>query len=862
MSLNINVWLDQIQKIVKVQENSLILQTEFQNHINDIVKHQQCPLCSVELRFQLSEPFNNFNVTAKLADSVLEREEATRSLEHSLDDEGFATCRIAVWKKSDVVRLETEQATQITNNLTNLVETYWKSGMRDEKSSLRALQNLQDYNLIDRTVRRFIEVYGSLTCFFCDLDKFKDVNDQLGMQKGDEVIRHFAAILDLVTRDRAIPLHRSGDEFTIVYPDSGPEAAIDLGLEILEKVRQYDFGTGSVKVDVSAGVVVAARENAPTNYKQLEQLAEKAVKLESGEKLRGRVNLRPSRNPIDFPASDQRVKNLAMCIAKGNLDNLYPFESPWLNILSSRVHTIAKCEGFCWNDLASKVIAIIDGIGPEFRPGILRACRHDQDKLDSRPILSPLDAAYATAHGIFSAALFIDSSLVSDKRLVIQHDGSEEAGCQLRLLPDDIILLEVGDIRTLSDAVNLGEFYHFNDADNIDPKAVRHALLVKVGHSQLQLPPSLFTDVLVVDDRPTRGGELPDFWASILARLIARVASNPNIKTIYVVGNTNYAKETAKKLRQITSWSEDVEYISYKTGAQAHEILETSERLQENVIFVEDQDDLAAQFSDDLRSGGLLSSRQQEMPSLNRRRFLKRELELGNAALSQHDGCRVGTLAEAFPIVVEIARKAEDEDWILDQAGQELRELIDFKVHLTNPIYDRIPAFYHREQESLDQYLRRAFLDEGSLFGSRIVTGGQLDGVLNHVVQTISGSERQFATRRAILIVSNESSNMEEVSPLGLVSVRIIPRFIGQKIILHYSFTWRTVEVLVGFPYSLYGSIGYAEHLTNQIRNAVDAAHSRQVEMGDVSYIAHSLHIFMDDYGQNIARRIVDDASL
>lgn len=78
---------------------------------------------------------------------------------------------------------------------------------------------------------------------------------------------------------------------------------------------------------------------------------------------------------------------------------------------------------------------------------------------------------------------------------------------------------------------------------------------------------------------------------------------------------------------------------------------------------------------------------------------------------------------------------------------------------------------------------------------------------------------------------------------------------------MNYSFTWRTVEALVGFPYSIYGSVKYAQYLTDQIRAALPPAESRTVELGYVSYIAHSLHFFLDRYAQNIARRIVEDAS-
>jgi len=102
----------------------------------------------------------------------------------------------------------------------------------------------------------------------------------------------------------------------------------------------------------------------------------------------------------------------------------------------------------------------------------------------------------------------------------------------------------------------------------------------------------------------------------------------------------------------------------------------------------------------------------------------------------------------------------------------------------------------------------------------------------------------------------------DHISPLGLVSVRIIPRFSPNRVKLYYSFTWRTVEALVGFPYSIYGSVKYSMYLTDEIKRLVDPEIARGVDMADVSYIAHSLHMFMDDFGQNIARRIVDDASL
>jgi len=93
------------------------------------------------------------------------------------------------------------------------------------------------------------------------------------------------------------------------------------------------------------------------------------------------------------------------------------------------------------------------------------------------------------------------------------------------------------------------------------------------------------------------------------------------------------------------------------------------------------------------------------------------------------------------------------------------------------------------------------------------------------------------------------------------VSVRLIPRASSDAggTTIDYSFTWRTVEALVGLPYSLYGSIRFAEYLTDEVRELVHPKYQRSLRMGRLSYIAHSLHIFLDEYHQKIARRVVND---
>lgn len=99
---------------------------------------------------------------------------------------------------------------------------------------------------------------GDAALLLLDLDYFKEVNDALGHQAGDQVLVEFGAVLKESVRDADIVGRLGGDEFVIVLPDTDRAGAKAISTRIIEKVNQHFNNRGEVlsRVSVSIGVTL------------------------------------------------------------------------------------------------------------------------------------------------------------------------------------------------------------------------------------------------------------------------------------------------------------------------------------------------------------------------------------------------------------------------------------------------------------------------------------------------------------------------------------------------------------------------------------------------------------------------------
>ena len=95
---------------------------------------------------------------------------------------------------------------------------------------------------------------GHLAVLFCDLDRFKAVNDTLGHAAGDELLRQAAARLRATVRPGDIVGRLSGDEFAIILP--GLEDGADAQRLAERVVRCFDEPFRLEGREVAAGTSV------------------------------------------------------------------------------------------------------------------------------------------------------------------------------------------------------------------------------------------------------------------------------------------------------------------------------------------------------------------------------------------------------------------------------------------------------------------------------------------------------------------------------------------------------------------------------------------------------------------------------
>lgn len=133
------------------------------------------------------------------------------------------------------------------------------------------------YSELQDAINRSGKVETKIAVYFLDLNKFKDINDTLGHDVGDEVLIQTARILTETVRSRDDIFRLGGDEFLIIAQDISHQSGIDrLTLKIIEKFSSPILIKGK-RLPISLSIGVASYPNDSLNGEELIKFADIAM---------------------------------------------------------------------------------------------------------------------------------------------------------------------------------------------------------------------------------------------------------------------------------------------------------------------------------------------------------------------------------------------------------------------------------------------------------------------------------------------------------------------------------------------------------------------------------------------------------
>lgn len=762
---------------------------------------------------------------------------------------------------------------QCSNELGLLTNAHW--GDRDPMTLLPFFKVAGTEKRVLDYAARVASGDKQIAIAHLDLDKFKDVNTEFGEPGGDAVLAEFGRRLRETFSDEGVVFRKGGEEFSMIMAGDPPD--ILLRLEKFRRRMEIEpFAFIKRPNTCSIGVAIFEPSDLVGRTSRFDDLSAEAQQAERRAKAEGRNCIRlPCTAESDCLLRDGELERAAidarLALGEG--------ESSSADTLAAALTEILVSE------LAEKTLAESVNIPADVVRRIgLRFGSREQTK-------GPLEAqiplgswAAAVARSFLRATFRLGSPLTRNSLLSFRV--SEPAGDAAKLFLDvaegaithqipiaDGLNLESGGQTTVS----IGSPWFSSSADGIvrwdggsadaGNASLIPVLLLPIGDAAIALAKQerdRVADIVEIDDRPVAGGGLPDFWQSNLARVIGACLRNPNISTIIVVGNARNAAATLDKLQlNDNGWAAQAYDLQRRLSISLDKLQAFRER-KIQVVRVQDltvlklRDEIRnaiARLVPDVRPGAAINL---EAEAQYRRLPLAQPPEAGRLLIS--DGLRTTTMAYAYPQAINLLRSSDTPPQT-EATQRRFREFPTFKLVLTNPFVETVPDYWKSESTTLEDYFDRNFVKETGLFGRPLLAAesGQNSLYEKALAATVEALKENRPTRRVMLPVH---SAIQFDQPLGLCAVQIMPRRREGRWNLDFQWIWRTVEALVGFPFSAYGSISWSKRFFDEVESRMQRiAPAVPVQRGELTYLALSFHMFLDAGDREIARAIVQDAS-
>ena len=140
----------------------------------------------------------------------------------------------------------------IRNILASLYKRKLKEEYLTEKSFYDFLTGCYNRNFFELKMKEYSSAIG-IGIIVCDMDRLKEINDNLGHTFGDDIIKVFSEKLKNSIEDNDFIFRIGGDEFVIITENKEYDYLQDLVFKIKESFKIYNENKKSFPISVSIG---------------------------------------------------------------------------------------------------------------------------------------------------------------------------------------------------------------------------------------------------------------------------------------------------------------------------------------------------------------------------------------------------------------------------------------------------------------------------------------------------------------------------------------------------------------------------------------------------------------------------------
>lgn len=117
----------------------------------------------------------------------------------------------------------------------------------------------------------------TLSCMMVDVDRFKPINDKFGHQAGDEALKCVANTLRQSARTQDVVCRYGGEEFVVICPDTGIDAAYQCAERLRLNVAALKFNNQKAGIRLTISIGVAEKKEGVASIEELLSRADECL---------------------------------------------------------------------------------------------------------------------------------------------------------------------------------------------------------------------------------------------------------------------------------------------------------------------------------------------------------------------------------------------------------------------------------------------------------------------------------------------------------------------------------------------------------------------------------------------------------